>query len=90
MLWKIMEDKLEIKSYKSGDFVKVEVSDTGKGIPEDIQSQVFDPFFTTKSIGKGTGIGLDVVKRVIDQHHGDITVESKPGNTKFVVCLPIS
>ena len=82
--------KLEIKSYKSGDFVKVEVSDTGKGIPEDIQSQVFDPFFTTKSIGKGTGIGLDVVKRVIDQHRGDITVESKPGNTKFVVCLPIS
>ncbi|MDX2305545.1 MAG: ATP-binding protein [Microscillaceae bacterium] len=80
---------LEIKTYQAGDFVKVEVIDTGKGIPENVQSQIFDPFFTTKEVGKGTGIGLDVVKRVVDQHRGDIKVESKPGQTRFVVCLPL-
>ena len=71
------------------EFVVTEISDTGHGIPEEIMSRIFEPFFTTKAMGEGTGIGLDVVKRIVDQHNGSIKVESKPGNTKFEVCLPV-
>lgn len=80
---------LTINTYQENEFVKIEVVDSGEGIPPDIQTRIFDPFFTTKDIGKGTGVGLDVVHRIISQHRGDIKVNSEPGNTKFTVCLPI-
>jgi signal transduction histidine kinase len=60
------------------------------GIPEEMQSQIFDPFFTTKDMGKGTGLGLDVVTRIIRQHNGTVKVHSVPGNTEFVICFPIN
>ena len=69
-------------------FVMVEIDDNGPGIPREIQLRVFDPFFTTKDVGKGTGLGLDISYRIIHQHHGTIELQSKPGQTRFIVRLP--
>jgi signal transduction histidine kinase len=69
--------------------VNVTIQDNGPGIPADIQSRIFEPFFTTKKVGEGSGIGLDTVNRVVKNHHGSIRLESEPGNTRFVVHLPI-
>ena len=66
------------------------IIDNGPGIPEEIRTRIFDPFFTTKDIGKGTGMGLDVVSRIVNQHHGSVKVNSEPGNTVFIVCYPIA
>jgi len=68
--------------------VGVRISDTGAGIPEDIQNQIFDPFFTTKSVGKGTGLGLDIVNKIVARHNGRIDLDSKPGSTTFTITLP--
>jgi signal transduction histidine kinase len=68
----------------------VEVGDTGPGIPADVIGRIFEPFFTTKPVGEGTGLGLDISWRiVVNKHHGDIRVESSPGDTRFRVLLPI-
>lgn len=69
--------------------VIVTVTDDGPGIPMDIREQIFDPFFTTKPVGEGTGLGLDIVRKVAHWHNGDVTVDSKPGHTVFRVRLPI-
>jgi len=84
-----MNNTLEIKTEKSGQFVNVSIIDNGAGIPKEIQDKIFDPFFTTKSIGKGTGLGLEVVRQIINQHNGKVYVNSVPGKTEFVVCFPI-
>jgi len=68
--------------------VLVRVADDGPGIPDDIRAKVFDPFFTTKSIGKGTGLGLDIARRIVQLHRGDIDFTSQPGRTVFRVRLP--
>ena len=81
---------LSITTRTVGDFVRVNIGDSGPGIPEDIKGRIFDPFFTTKDVGKGTGMGLEVVKRIIDSHNGSITLESEPGNTNFEFCFPIN
>lgn len=81
---------LEIRTQQDGPFVCVYIKDNGSGIPQEMQSQIFDPFFTTKDMGKGTGLGLDVVTRIIRQHNGTVKVSSEPGNTEFVVCFPIN
>ena len=70
--------------------VNVKIIDNGIGIPAEIQSRIFDPFFTTKKVGEGTGIGLDLVNRIIKRHKGEIKVHSKPGRTEFHICLPLS
>lgn len=70
--------------------VNVKIIDNGVGIPPEIISRIFDPFFTTKKVGEGTGIGLDIVQRIIKHHNGDIKVHSKPGRTEFLICLPLS
>jgi signal transduction histidine kinase len=80
---------LRIRTERDREFVKVSVTDNGPGIPEEVRSKIFDPFFTTKEIGKGTGLGLDVVTRIVKQHNGSIKVKSVPGETTFVVCFPI-
>jgi signal transduction histidine kinase len=80
---------LEIKTKRDKEFVEVSIIDNGPGIPDSIRSQIFDPFFTTKPIGKGTGLGLDVVTRIVQQHRGSIKVNSVPGRTEFIVCFPI-
>ncbi len=82
---------LTINVYKEHSKVKIEFIDTGKGIPEENLKKVFDPFFTTKPVGKGTGLGMSISYRVINDHHGTIEVESKVGvGTKFTITLPIN
>jgi signal transduction histidine kinase len=70
--------------------VIVRIVDNGPGIPEDVRSRIFDPFFTTKPQGQGTGLGLDIVRRLVEQNNGLIAVESTPGRTAFSVSLPIA
>jgi signal transduction histidine kinase len=71
--------------------VVVEITDTGPGVPPEIQSRIFEPFFTTKGVGRGTGLGLDVSYRVVvDRHRGDLRVDSEPGRTTFTVTLPLA
>ncbi|GAB2703272.1 ATP-binding protein [Mucilaginibacter koreensis] len=81
---------LEIRTRRDGIFVQVCIIDNGPGIPEDICSRIFEPFFTTKEMGKGTGLGLDVVHQIVQQHHGTVKVNSRPGRTAFEVCFPIN
>ena len=70
--------------------VVVRVVDNGAGIPAEVQAHVFEPFFTTKPVGKGTGLGLDIVRRLVGHNDGDIDLESQPGRTEFRVSLPLA
>jgi signal transduction histidine kinase len=73
------------------DQVFVEIGDTGPGVPPEIRERIFEPFFTTKPVGEGTGLGLDITWRiVVNKHHGDVQVESVPGDTRFRVRLPLA
>jgi signal transduction histidine kinase len=84
------EGTLTIRTAREDGNVLVEIGDTGPGIPKDIQQRIFEPFFSTKPVGEGTGLGLDIAWRIIvNKHHGDLRVESVPGDTRFQVCLPI-
>jgi signal transduction histidine kinase len=83
------EGELRIRTARESECVLVEIGDNGPGIPKEIQPRIFEPFFTTKPVGEGTGLGLDTVYRIVTRHHGDIRVESKPGDTRFRVCLPV-
>jgi signal transduction histidine kinase len=81
--------RLTIRTAREPEGALVEIEDTGSGIPEEIKSRIFEPFFTTKGVGKGTGLGLDIVYRIVTRrHHGSIRMDSKPGNTRFQVRLP--
>jgi signal transduction histidine kinase len=71
-----------------GADVVVRVLDDGPGIPSDIRESIFDPFFTTKSVGQGTGLGLDIARRVAHWHGGDIELDTRPGRTEFRVRVP--
>lgn len=81
--------KLTIRTARENDFVLVEIADNGAGIPPDALSRIFDPFFTTKGVGEGTGLGLDVVSRIMKNVGGHISVTSVPGDTRFQVRVPI-
>lgn len=70
-------------------FVMVEITDNGPGIPGHVLPRIFEPFFTTKGVGQGTGLGLDISYRIVQQHHGTVEVHSKPGETRFIVRLPV-
>ncbi len=80
---------LRIRTCVEPDGILVEIVDNGTGIAADVQSRIFDPFFTTKPVGEGTGLGLDIVQRIIRNHKGSIRVESAPGRTVFQVRLPL-
>jgi signal transduction histidine kinase len=83
------EGKVMVTARAEGTRVVVRVIDDGPGIPEEVKSRMFDPFFTTKPVGKGTGLGLDIVRRLVDRNDGSIDVESKPGRTEFRVALTV-
>ena len=82
---------LTIRTALDREQLLVEFGDTGPGVPPEIQERIFEPFFTTKPVGQGTGLGLDISYRiVVGRHHGDLRVESVPGDTRFRVWLPLS
>ena len=81
--------RLTIETLCDSKSVTVKIIDNGTGIPREIMSRIFDPFFTTKKVGDGTGIGLDLAKRIVKRHSGEITVNSVPGRTEFRISLPI-
>ena len=81
---------IQVSAAREHARVIVRVVDDGTGIPREIQDRIFDPFFTTKGVGQGTGLGLDIVRRLVQRHEGDIDVTSQPGQTEFRVSLPIA
>jgi len=81
---------LTIDVMQQDNRASVKITDTGKGISPEIMPKIFQPFFTTKSSGEGSGLGLDIVKKIIEKHQGQIEVESVPGKTTFTVFLPIN
>ena len=83
--------RITVRTRLDGDWVEIQVADTGVGIPEDVQLRIFDPFFTTKGVGQGTGQGLSIAHSVItEKHGGTLTVDSKPGDgTTFTIRLPL-
>jgi signal transduction histidine kinase len=82
--------KICIGTCREDDQLVVEIVDDGSGIPPEVQSRMFEPFFTTKSVGTGTGLGLVISNRIVgDRHGGEIEFESRPGETRFKVRLPI-
>jgi signal transduction histidine kinase len=81
---------IEITARRERDRVVLRVIDNGCGVPAEVRDRIFDPFFTTKPVGKGTGLGLDIVRRLVQRHNGQIELESKPGRTEFRVMLPMS
>jgi signal transduction histidine kinase len=81
---------LTVATRVDGNAIVVDITDTGHGIDPSLTARVFDPFFTTKDVGKGTGLGLDITRRiVVDRHGGQITFDSQPGSTTASVRLPI-
>ncbi len=84
------QGELVLRTCSRGDEVIVEITDSGPGIPPEIQKRIFDPFFTTKPPGVGTGLGLHTAHNiVVHRHRGAIRVESRPGETRFEVRLPV-
>jgi signal transduction histidine kinase len=81
--------RVEVLANREGRRVVVRIIDNGAGIPAQVLDRIFDPFFTTKPMGQGTGLGLDIVRRLVRHNDGEISVESAPGRTEFRVALPI-
>jgi signal transduction histidine kinase len=82
---------LTVRTRTVDDSVRVEICDTGTGIPDDIRGRIFEPFFTTKPLGEGTGLGLHLAWRIIvHRHGGQLQVVSAPRDTRFIVTLPLA
>jgi two-component system, NtrC family, sensor kinase len=84
------EGRITLATREESGFVRVDIADTGTGIPLEIQERIFEPYFTTKPEGVGTGLGLNIARDIARAHGGDITVDSRPGHgATFTVMLPI-
>ena len=80
---------LRVATRADGDDVVVEIGDTGPGMPPEVAARAFEAFFTTKDVGKGTGLGLDIARRiVVERHGGTIDIDSRPGGTVLRVRIP--
>ena len=84
------QGKITIGVSLETDYLQVKITDTGKGITQEVMPRIFEPFFTTKPPGEGSGLGLDIVKKIINRHQGNIKVDSVPGETTFTVAIPIN
>ncbi|MGD0986418.1 MAG: ATP-binding protein [Candidatus Sulfotelmatobacter sp.] len=82
--------ELRVRTYRDDGCVVVEIGDNGPGISPEVEPHIFEPFFTTKGVGEGTGLGLDTVQRIVKKHRGNIQVNSKPGDTRFQIFLPVA
>ena len=82
--------ELRVRTYRDNGCVVVEIGDNGPWISPEVRGHIFEPFFTTKGVGEGTGLGLDTVQRIVKKHRGYIQVNSKPGDTRFQVWLPLA
>jgi signal transduction histidine kinase len=82
--------RVQVWAKREGRRVIVRIVDNGSGIPAQIRERIFDPFFTTKPMGQGTGLGLDIARRLVRHNDGEISVESQPGQTEFRVFLPVA
>ena len=83
------ERLIRVRTARDDDGVRIEISDTGPGIPADLAAKIFQPHFTTKAAGKGTGLGLDIVKRIVAHHRGTVTCESSTAGARFIVRVPV-
>lgn len=84
------EGKITLSTEQDGERVLIRVRDTGCGMDEQTRAHIFEPFFTTKPVGEGTGLGLSIVFRIIEDHGGEISVASQPGEgTEFLISLPV-
>jgi signal transduction histidine kinase len=82
---------LRVRTRAEGGHAVVEITDDGPGIPPEIQARVWEPFFTTKGVGEGSGLGLDIVRRIVQRRHGGtLRLDSRPGETRFRVSLPLA
>jgi signal transduction histidine kinase len=79
---------LRISTRASAEHVIIEIADTGPGMPAEVQAHAFEAFYTTKDVGKGAGLGLDIARRIVERHQGQITIDSRPGETILRVQLP--
>jgi predicted CoA-binding protein len=84
------QGEIIIRTNHESDWIKVDIEDSGPGIPEEIQTSIFNPFFTTKPVGKGTGLGLNISYNIIQKHGGEIKLLSRPGKTIFRIYLPVN
>ncbi|MCS7163128.1 MAG: ATP-binding protein [Bacteroidia bacterium] len=84
------QGKIEIRVKLENTHVRIDFMDNGPGIPPEILPRIFEPFFTTKPKGEGTGLGLDICRRIVEKHRGRLTVQSQPGQTTFSVYFPLS
>src|SRR6185295_4640617 len=82
--------RVELAANRELGAVVVRVIDNGPGVPAEVRDRIFDPFFTTNPVGQGTGLGLDIVRRLVQRHNGRIELDSSPGRTEFRVTLPVS
>ncbi|MEH1913131.1 ATP-binding protein [Nostoc sp.] len=82
---------LEITTHHCDRYAHIDIIDSGSGISPEIKTRIFEPFFTTKSVGHGSGLGLETVRRIVEnRHHGTLSFESQSGRTCFTICLPLS
>jgi signal transduction histidine kinase len=82
--------RVEVMANRERQRVVVRVVDNGPGIPAEIRERIFEPFFTTKGVGRGTGLGLDIVRRLVSHNDAEIEIASRPGRTEFRVSLPVA
>jgi signal transduction histidine kinase len=81
---------LEIAIAPQAGQIVVEITNSGAAIPNEVMPRLFEPFFTTKPRGEGSGLGLDIVRQIVQKHDGEIQVQSQSGRTTFTVMLPLS
>ena len=84
------ERVVRVRTAPDSDGIRVEISDSGPGVPPELASRIFEPHFTTKAAGKGTGLGLDIVRRIVAHHHGSIACESDGSGARFIVQIPLA